>query len=242
MRPLVLTVAGSDSSGAAGVAADLRAFAAAGVEAAVAPTAATVQDGRGLRRTDAVPPAAVAASMRAAGRAASWKTGMLVDAATVRAVAAAARALGLRRLVCDPVLCASTGGRLLDAPGLRALVERLLPLAWVVTPNAPEAEALSGGRVRTVEEAVEAARRILALGPRAVLVKGGHLAGGGEVRDVLATPAGVRILRARRGPPLRGSGCALSAALAARLALGDGLEESVRRARAYVLRLRLTQG
>lgn len=243
-RPICLAVGAVDSSCGAGIGADLAAIRAAGARPTLAVTAATVQDRRGVRRVDRVGPAGVRAQIIAAasiGRVGAWKTGALVDAPTVRAVAAAARRVRLGPLVCDPVIAASAGGRLLDAPGLRALVRHLLPAAALVTPNAREAEILAAAagrriRVRTAGGAAEAGRAILALGPRAVLVTGGH-ASGRDVTDVLVTPSGVRTFRGRRlAGARRGSGCTLAAGIAARLAAGDDLVQAIRWARAHVRR------
>jgi hydroxymethylpyrimidine/phosphomethylpyrimidine kinase len=234
----VLTVAGTDPTGRAGVAADFRAFAALGVHGAVAVTSVTVQDAMGVSAIHLVPPRFVAAQIEAAaatGRIAATKTGALGGAGAVAAVARAADGGLLGPLVVDPVLAASGGGRLIDEWGESAIVSELLPRAALVTPNLSEAAALLGRPVETREEMPAAAAAIGEMGAAAVLLKGGHL-GGRDSPDLL-WHSGVAIwLDAPRvdGPDLGGTGCALSAALAAGLAGGVPLEGACRAAKAYV--------
>lgn len=173
-----LTIAGSDSSGGAGVQADLKTFAAHGVHGLSAVTAVTVQDAAGVRACQALPPELVEAQIAAATAGpgvAAVKTGMLATAAIVEVVAGAAARLALPRLVVDPVLASSRGDPLLDDDGVALLVRALLPRAAVVTPNRTEAERLAGMLIASLADAREAARRIHDLGPRAVVVTGGHL-------------------------------------------------------------------
>ena len=173
-----LTIAGSDSSGGAGVQADLKTFAAHGVYGFSAVTAITAQDASGVRASHPLPPAVVEAQIAAgmaSGGVAAVKTGMLATAAIVEAVAAAAARLALPRLVVDPVLRSGLGDRLLDDDALGLLARALLPHAAAVTPNRPEAERLAGMPIATLADARDAARRIHDLGPGAVVVTGGHL-------------------------------------------------------------------
>jgi hydroxymethylpyrimidine/phosphomethylpyrimidine kinase len=161
------------------------------------------------------------------------KTGMLAGGAIVEAVAETCRDARVSRLVVDPVVRSTSGAVLLGASGVRALREELLPLAYVVTPNLAEASLLSGIAITDVRSAEEASCRILRLGPRAVVVKGGHLPG--DPIDVLATRTGLRHFRgARRGPGAHGTGCVFSAALAAHLARGDSLDAAVGAAKRFV--------
>jgi hydroxymethylpyrimidine/phosphomethylpyrimidine kinase len=235
---LVLCVAGADSSGCAGIAADLRTVAALGGHGMLSITAVTAQDARGVRALAAIPPRLVRAQMEACfGPAGSpvVKIGMLANAAIVRAVCAVIRERRPPGVVLDPVLKATTGRSLLDAAGRRALLERLFPLADIVTPNLPEAEALLGRRARGVEGMVEAARALLERGARAVLLKGGHRRGGDAV-DVFAHGSTTLLLRAPRvaTPDTRGTGCVLSTAVACHLARGLALSDAVRRGKQFV--------
>jgi hydroxymethylpyrimidine/phosphomethylpyrimidine kinase len=234
---VVLTIAGSDSGGGAGIQADLRTFAAHGVHGASAITAVTAQNSVAVLDWIALEPRMVVAQIEAVASdmpVAAAKTGMLATAAIVSAVAEAARRLPLPLVVVDPVMVAKSGDRLLDPDAETAYRERLLPIATVVTPNLPEAEALLGRPVRTLGQMREAARALQAMGPRAVVVKGGHLEG--DAVDVffdgieLAELPAPRIATANT----HGTGCTYSAAIAARLALGDPLLTAVRGAKEYL--------
>ncbi len=234
---VALTVAGSDSGGGAGIQADLRTFAAHGVHGTSALTAITAQNSVGVTAWTALDPGMVVAQMEAVATdmpVAATKTGMLANAAIVAAVADAAARLRLAPLVVDPVMVAKSGDRLLDAAAERAYVERLLPLATLVTPNLHEAAAFLGRPVRDVLEMRDAARDLRALGAAAVLVKGGALAD--DAVDVFFD--GVRLvdLTAPRvdTPNVHGTGCTLSAAICARLAKGADLLDAVRGAKAYL--------
>ncbi|MFA5137651.1 MAG: bifunctional hydroxymethylpyrimidine kinase/phosphomethylpyrimidine kinase [Elusimicrobiota bacterium] len=236
--PRALTVGGSDPSGGAGIQADLKTFAALGVYGMAAVAALTVQDSRRVSHVEPVPGRLVARQIEAAVRdmgADAVKTGMLMTRSAIAAAADCFRALRVRRLVVDPVMAAKDGTRLLDPDGLRALTGRLLPLALLVTPNIPEAESLAGMRIRRDEDIEEAARRIASLGPRAVLIKGGHRPGS-FCEDVLCFEGGFERLRERRirTGNTRGTGCALSAAVAAWLSRGADLRSAVRSARGFV--------
>src|SRR5262245_4167606 len=235
----VLTIAGSDPSGGAGIQADLKTFAAFGAYGASAITAVTVQNTLGV---DAVSPLAadlgIAQIEAVAGdlEIHATKTGMLATSAIVEAVTATIDELELPLVVVDPVLVSTSGARLLDDDGIRALRAELLPRARVVTPNIPEAEALSGRVIRSLDAAREAARRIVDMGPRAVVVTGGHgPAADVEVVDVLLDDNEFYEFRiARVDAAAHGTGCTFASAVAAGLALGHPLPDAVRGAQQFV--------
>jgi hydroxymethylpyrimidine/phosphomethylpyrimidine kinase len=234
---LALTIAGSDSSGGAGIQADLKTFAAHGVFGLSAITAVTAQNTTGVSDVAIMPPALVTAQIDAVISdlgADAVKTGMLGNAAVAIAVADAVERLALRRLVVDPVMVATSGARLLDEAAVHTVRARLLPLAMLVTPNVAEAEILTGLRIVTAADLATAARRLVELGARAALVKGGHLEG--PAIDAYWDGSTALELVAERLPArnTHGTGCTLSAAITARLALGDDLPDAVRRAKAYV--------
>ena len=233
-----LTIAGSDSGGGAGIQADLKTFAAHRVFGTSAITAVTAQNTLGVTLWEALSADLVTAQIEAiAGDigADAVKVGMLANAAIVEAVAAAIEDLDLPHVVVDPVMIAKGGARLLEDDAVEAMRAELLPRAQVVTPNVPEAEALARMRIATVDDMREAGRRILALGPRIVLVKGGHLEGPESI-DVACTSAGTFELR---GPRIvtgntHGTGCTLSSAIAANLAAGLPDRAALSQARAYL--------
>ncbi len=238
MKARALTIAGSDPGGGAGIQADLKTFAAFGVYGLSAVTSVTVQDTLGFRGALAVPPPVVAGQIEAALSdigADAVKTGMLGSAAVIKAAASGLRKRRAGRLVVDPVLCAKNGSPLLEPRAINALIRELLPLALVVTPNAPEAERLAGVEVKNASGARRAARAIRALGPAFVLVKGGHLDGTG-CEDLLFDGRSFAALRSPRADTrhTHGTGCTLSAAIAAGLALGLDVPAAVRRAKRYV--------
>ncbi len=236
--PTALTIAGSDSGGGAGIQADLKTFAAHRVFGTCAITAITAQNTLGVTMWRAVPTDLVTAQIEAvAGDIGvdAVKVGMLASAAIVEAVAAAIAALDLPHIVVDPVMVAKGGDRLLDEDAVAALRTELLPRAHIVTPNVPEAEVLSGLTIRSVDDMRAAGERILKLGPRVVLVKGGHLDGPESV-DTACTAHGTFELR---GPRIatrntHGTGCTLSSAIAANLALGLDDRAALARARDYL--------
>jgi hydroxymethylpyrimidine/phosphomethylpyrimidine kinase len=237
-RPRALTIAGSDSGGGAGIQADLKTFGAFGVYGASAITAITAQNTLGVRAIHEVPPDVVAAQIDAVLEdigADAAKTGMLSSAPIIEAVADRLRAHSVAVLVVDPVMVAKSGDALLRPEAVRALIELLLPMAAVVTPNAPEATVLSGIEVKDAESAREAARRIHALGPAIVIVKGGHL-DGERSDDLLFDGRSFEILSGRRieTPHTHGTGCTFSAAIAACLARGMTPLEAAREARAFL--------
>ena len=234
---VALTIAGSDSGGGAGIQADLRTFAAHGLHGACAITAVTAQNTVAVVDYVALDPRMVVAQIDAVASdipLAAVKTGMLANRAIVEAVADALARLRLPHLVVDPVMVAKSGDRLLDPAAEAAYRERLFPLAEVVTPNLAEAEALLGRPVRGLEAMAAAARDLHAQGPRVVVVKGGHLEG--DPVDVFFDGRRMERLAAPRIATrnTHGTGCTLSAAIAARLALGHELLEAVRGAKAYL--------
>ena len=238
-----LTIAGSDPSGGAGIQADLKTFAAFGVYGASAITAITVQSTKGVDGVAPLSADLVTAQIEAlAGDLdiAATKIGMLATSAIVEAVAAAIEELDLPLVVLDPVLVSSSGSRLLDDDGVAALREALIPLARVVTPNIPEAEALSGVRITTPADARAAARRIQEMGAAAVIITGGHgaaaMADGGTVDDLVLdgdTFVEYRVARVD-SPHTHGTGCTFASAVAAGLALGHSLADAAARAQRYV--------
>ncbi len=238
-RPVtVVSIAASDSGGGAGIQADLLTFAAHGVHGATVLTAATAQDSRGILAIAPFPPGFVAAQIDAVFddfHPRAVKVGALVDGSRIRAVAAGLARHGAPHVVLDPVMVAKGGARLLSREAVAILRRDLLPLCELVTPNLPEAEALAGLRVRSDADRRLAAGVIADLGARAVLIKGGH-ARGRAVRDLLFDGRFFVEFVAPRlpGPAVHGTGCTLSAAIAANLALGRGLEDAVERAIRYL--------
>jgi hydroxymethylpyrimidine/phosphomethylpyrimidine kinase len=243
MTGRVLIIAGSDSGGGAGIQADIKAVTALGGFAATAIAALTAQNTLGVQGIHSVPVDFVRQQMAVVLDdigADALKTGMLATAEVIAAVAEeiAARAPGVP-LVVDPVMVAKGGHRLLEESATRALVERLLPLAAVLTPNLPEAEVLVGRPIADAQAMEAAGRELLALGPKAVLMKGGHLDEAGDaVVDLLVTAEGtVRFTDARiHSTSTHGTGCTLASAIACGLAQGRPVAGAVARARAYVRR------
>ena len=241
-RPCALTIAGSDSGGGAGIQADLKTFMAHGCYGASVITALTAQNTRGVTGIHAPDPDFVALQLRTVledipVRAA--KTGMLFSAGIAGAVA---RGLADKSfpLVVDPVCVSQSGHRLLEEDAVQAVIREALPLADLATPNRPEAELLSGMAITDRESLFAALEKLLSFGPRAVLLKGGHMEErGGRLTDWLALPGRAPLpLPVERvdTPHTHGTGCALSAAITARLALGDGLEAAVRAAQVWLNR------
>ena len=244
-----LTIAGSDPGGGAGIQADLKTFAAFGVYGASAITAITVQNTLGVEAVAPLTADLVTAQIEAVAGDLSidaTKIGMLATAAIVEAVVAAIAELELALVVVDPVLVSTDGVRLLDADGVQAMINELVPLAHVVTPNLPEAEALSGRRIATPEDARDAARRIHEMGAAAVIITGGHRIEKGsgqraegaeqEVIDLLFDGHAFHEFRAPRIDSRRthGTGCTFASAVAAGLALGHDLPDAAQRAQRYV--------
>jgi hydroxymethylpyrimidine/phosphomethylpyrimidine kinase len=234
-----LTIAGSDSGGGAGIQADLKTFAAHGVYGTSALTAVTAQNTRGVNGWEPVSTELVIAQIEAVAvdfAPAAVKTGMLATAAIVEAVAATIAELDLPNLVVDPVMIAKGGDRLLDDGAIATLRLELLKQAEVVTPNAPEAEVLADIRIASVADMHTAGRRILEMGPRVVVVKGGHVEAGSDVVDVVLTRHEAFELRSPRIDTrhTHGTGCTLASAIAARLARGDSVADAIRGARSYL--------
>lgn len=233
----VLTIAGSDSGAGAGIQADLKTFAALGVYGTSAITAITAQNTVGVTQVLALSPKLVAAQIDAVINdigAHALKTGMLASRAIIEVVANKIRQHRLKNLVVDPVMVATSGDLLIKRNAVAALRSRLLSLATVVTPNLPEAEELTGMKLRTWVEIEAAARQIVALGAKTVVIKGGHRKGpavdlffDGDKTHALEAP---RI----RTKNTHGTGCTLSAAIAAYLAKGEDIESAVRAAKKYI--------
>jgi len=235
--PKALTIAGSDSGGGAGIQADLKTFSAFRVFGMSVITAVTAQNSVGVQGVENLPPGFVAEQLRSVLSdfgADAAKCGMLSTAPIIEAIAATLAERPIEKLVVDPVMVAKSGDPLLHPDARRALVTRMLPLAVVVTPNLPEAEVLAGMAVESRRDMEEAARRIHALGPRYVLVKGGHLKG--EALDLLWNGREVTVFSAPRveSPNTHGTGCTFSAAITAGLARGLALGDAIRDAKAYV--------
>lgn len=238
--PVTLTIAGSDSGGGAGIQADLKTFHAFGTFGTSAVTAVTVQNTLGVTGVHPIPVDTVRAQIEAVAsdlRPAAFKTGMLATAALVEAVAGAIAELELGNYVLDPVMVATSGDRLLDRDAESRILAMLLPQAALVTPNLDEASILLGGPVRTPAEMREAARELVSLGAGAALVKGGHL----EAEELVDVLFDGEEWREWRRPKLattstHGTGCTLSAAVAAGLAHGRSLPNAVADALDYVHR------
>ena len=230
--PVAITIAGSDSGGGAGIQADLKAFARCGAHGASAIVALTAQNTMGVNSIHAVPPEMILDQVRAVADDLgidAVKVGMLGDKPTIDAVAQAIGELGEVPVVVDPVMVAESGAVLLEPAARRALIDEVLPLATVATPNLPEARALSGLGEGASHE--ELARSVYALGPSAVVVTGGHSSDGVDLffdGETLAPVEGP----VHPGGASHGSGCTHSSALAAHLALGDSPLEAARAARA----------
>jgi len=237
-----LTIAGSDSGGGAGIQADLKTFAAYGVYGVSAITAVTAQNTTGITAIAPLSADLVTEQIETVVgdiRLHATKVGMLATTAIVEVVAAAVESLGLPLVVVDPVMVSSSGERLLDADAIQALRNELFPLVRVVTPNIPEAEALSGRRIASAADARDAAKRIRDMGPRAVIITGGH--------DRIPNPESRITDRLLDGddwfefavervesPPLHGTGCTFASAVAAGLALGRSLPDASREAQQFV--------
>ena len=236
----VLTIAGSDSGGGAGIQADLKTFAANGCYGMSVITALTAQNTQGVAGIHPVPVDFVAQQLDAVLSdlgADAVKIGMLYSAELIALVARKLREYRVARIVLDPVMVAQSGDKLLRDDAIEALKTQLVPLAEILTPNLPEAEVLLGRKIFTHDEMAGAARDLGAFGCRNVLVKGGHLEGEdsddclhlGDEKRIVRLP-GVRVETRNN----HGTGCTLSSAIAANLAQGDGVEAAVRHAKAYI--------
>jgi hydroxymethylpyrimidine/phosphomethylpyrimidine kinase len=238
--PTALTVAGSDCSGGAGIQADLKTFSAMGVYGMSVIAAVTAQNTSKVSAVHALPPDLVVAQLDAVLddiEADAVKTGMLLTSELVEAVSSTLSERRVRKLVVDPVMISKSGDRLLDSAAIRPMMKELIPIAFVVTPNIPEAQALSAWQIESMEDMAHAARVILDLGAKNVVVKGGHLPNGRDPCDILVTEDGTEValcserIRTTSG---HGTGCTFSAAMTAALALGMGVEESFERAKHFV--------
>jgi len=237
MIPRALTIAGSDSGGGAGIQADLKTFAALGVYGMSALTAITAQNTVGVQGVFNLPPDFVGLQIDCVVTdigVDAVKTGMLSNAGIIQVVAEKVREHQLPHLVVDPVMVAKSGDPLLQPEACQALIELLLPLAEVLTPNLHEARALTGRSIEGLEDMHHAAQAIHALGPRHVVVKGGHLET--DPADLLFDGQRFTMLRGERiaTPHTHGTGCTFASAIAAGLAKGLTVEEAVREAKAYI--------
>ena len=235
--PAALTIAGSDSGGGAGIQADLKTFSALGVYGASALTAITAQNTVGVTAVHEIPAADIAAQIDAVITdigADAVKTGMLSSSAIVNVVAESLRRHNVAQLVVDPVMVAKSGDTLLQDDAVHALRTQLLPLAAVVTPNIPEAEALAGGSIESLEDMRGAARRIAGMGAGSVIVKGGHL--DGPATDIFYDGSEFREFTAERIDTVNthGTGCTFASAVAAGMAHGLPVAEAVAQAKEYV--------
>ena len=234
----VLTIAGSDSSGGAGIQADLKTFAAFGVYGTSAITAITAQSTVGITDASVLSADLVTAQIEAVAgdiEIHATKIGMLATSAIVEAVAAAIEELDLPLVVVDPVMVSKSGARLLDDDGVRTMCTELVPRAFIVTPNLPEAEVLSGTTIASPGDAREAARRIHDIGGASVIITGGH-GTGHEIVDLLFDGRAFSECRTPRIETrnTHGTGCTFASAIAACLALGMSPEEAAARAQQYV--------
>jgi hydroxymethylpyrimidine/phosphomethylpyrimidine kinase len=239
MTPVALTIAGSDSSGGAGIQADLKTFAALGVYGASVITALTAQNTNGVTGIHQVPAAFVTAQINAVFSdldIGAVKIGMVADLAVIDAIAAGVARWSPKHVVLDPVMVATSGDRLLAAEAVDALRTKLIPLMSLITPNLPEAAVLLNEPVAASESAIESqGRRLLAMGCQAVLIKGGH-GEGAESIDYLVSSSGTIALAAPRitTKNTHGTGCSLSSAIAAGLAKGEGMPTAVRNAKTWI--------
>lgn len=235
-----LTIAGSDSSGGAGVQADIKTMSALGVYAASAITSITVQNTLGVKAIQAVRPKIVAGQIKAVLediQLQAVKIGMVNDRATIEAIAKTLERAAVKNLVIDPVMVSTSGSRLMQADALDVFVERLLPKASLLTPNVPEAEVLSGMKIATETEMDKAAMRILALGCKTVLIKGGHIEG--DKKDRLYAcgvigPVQTYSEEAVDTVNTHGTGCTLSSAITAYLARGMNMWQAIAKAKEYL--------
>jgi len=237
--PIVLTIAGSDSGGGAGIQADLKTFAFHCVHGTSALTCVTSQNTQEVTRVDALPAAAVVAQIEAVVTdigVQAVKTGMLLNQEIINAVASKVKALSLETLVVDPVMVSRTGAQLIDDDAVESLRNALIPIAAIVTPNRYESQLLSGMEIHTLDDMHIAAQRIYELGARAVLVKGGGMTGNLRGVDVWFDGKELSTLTTElvETSNTHGTGCTLSSAIAANLALGKDPLSAVRSAKDYV--------
>ena len=238
--PCVLTIAGSDCSGGAGIQADIKSISALGAYAASAITAITVQNTCGVEAIHPVPPTFVSGQIKAVMtdiQPSSVKIGMVNDIEIIHTIASSLRKFNPHHVVFDPVMVSTSGCRLIEDTAIDALTAELMPLATLITPNLSEAEVLTGHPVKTVEEMKIAAKELLRFGCKAVLIKGGHLEGG-EMVDVLQVKGhdepylfSAHLVESKN---THGTGCSLSSAIATFLALGEPIEKAVEKGKNFV--------
>ena len=238
--PCILTIAGSDCSGGAGIQADIKAVSALGAYAASAITAITVQNTCGVTGIHPVPPAYVKGQIQAVMediRPQAIKIGMINDTEIVEVIAESLQKYRPRFVVFDPVMVSTSGCKLMEDEAIEAITTRLIPLATLITPNLSEAEILAGQKINTVEDMQRQAKKMLELGCKGVLIKGGHLEGG-QMCDVLQTADedNPHLFTAPKVESLNthGTGCTLSSAIATYLALGESVASAVEKAKQYV--------
>jgi hydroxymethylpyrimidine/phosphomethylpyrimidine kinase len=237
--PVALTIAGSDSGGGAGIQADLRTFAFHQVHGTSALTCITAQNTLGVSRVDALPPESVIAQIDTVASDIGFqaaKTGMLLNSEIIESVAAALQRWQCKTLVVDPVMVSRTGAQLIDDKAIATLTKILIPQAFILTPNRYEAQILGNLEIDTLDAMKAAAQKIYALGPNAVLVKGGGMMGDVKGVDVWFDGKDLQVLAIELvdTPHTHGTGCTLSAAIAANLALGKQPLAAVKAAKAYV--------
>ena len=238
--PCVLSIAGSDCSGGAGIQADIKTISALGAYAASAITAITVQNTRGVETVFPIPAAIVAGQIKAVLsdiQPDAVKIGMVNDISIIQSIAACLREFHPKYVIFDPVMVSTSGRRLMEDSAIEALTKELIPETTLITPNLSEAEVLTGKKVSTIEEMKTAAKEILKLGSKAVLVKGGHLLGN-NMTDVLQlkeveTPFLFTSTQIE-SKNTHGTGCTLSSAIATYLSLGEPLEQAVEKAKIYL--------
>ncbi len=238
--PIVLTIAGSDSGGGAGIQADLKTFAALGVYGTSAITAVTAQNTLGVTAVAEIPITVISEQINAVANDIgidAVKTGMLSSAVIVKCVAEAIDRYEISTAIVDPVMISATGARLLDKDAVETVKRLLIPRAMAVTPNIPEAEELTGFKIRSVDDMIQAGEELIVLGASAAVIKGGHLEDGtDEVTDILVDMNGVSRFNMPRidSQNNHGTGCTFASAIAANLALDMGLASAVREAQRFV--------
>jgi hydroxymethylpyrimidine kinase/phosphomethylpyrimidine kinase len=233
----VLSIAGSDPSGGAGIQIDLRTFQALGAHGMAVPAALTAQNSRGVMATYPVSPRVLSQQIETLLsdiKPDAMKTGMLLTRQNVNAAAKAARTYRIRNMVVDPVIRSSSGKMLLKPDAVRALKRDLFPLALVITPNIPEAEILTGMRIMTDEDMDFAAGKLLDMGPRYVLIKGGHRASGEAVDTLYGGKTVLSFSTIRLKGEFHGTGCVLSAAIAVFIGKGLPVEKAVEKSKLFV--------
>lgn len=238
--PVILSIAGSDSSGGAGIQADMKAISALGAYAATAITAITVQNTLGVRAIHPIPPEYVKGQIEAIMDDIypdSIKIGMINDIAIVRVIAESILKYKPKHVVFDPVMVSTSGSRLIEDNAIEVLIKELIPLTDIITPNLDEAEVLTGRKIRNLEEMKKAAAQLLTFGCKSVLVKGGHLEG--EIMyDVLMTDTEAEAIvftgKHIDSKNVHGTGCTLSSSIATYLALGENISSAVEKAKEYI--------